>query len=76
MIILRVEDSIEKSLDMLDSSYSIMNKILERPIFFDSVEVRAVVNEISNSRDAVLLVARELASISNNENYEKEKKEE
>ena len=76
MIILSVEDSIERSLDMLDESYSVMTKILDKPIFFDSVEVRSVVHEISNSRDAVLLVAKELTSISKNENYEKEKEEE
>jgi hypothetical protein len=40
-----------------------MSKILDKPIFFDSIEVRQVINDIKGSRDAVLYVANSLGSI-------------
>tara|TARA_B100000686_G_C16734215_1_gene942622 strand:- start:1119 stop:1421 length:303 start_codon:yes stop_codon:yes gene_type:complete len=61
-IILKIEDAIEDSLDVFDKRYESMSKILETPIFFDSLEVRQVVSDISVSRDAVLYVANLLAS--------------
>ena len=57
MIILNVQDSIEQSLDILDERYESMSKILEIPIFFDSVEVRQVVDDIRVSRDSILKIA-------------------
>ena len=40
MVILNVEESLEESLDILDEKYRSMNSILQKPIFFDSLEVR------------------------------------
>ena len=62
VIILNVEDSIEESLDILDQRYESISKILEIPIFFDSVEVRQVVSDIDMSRDAILKVANVISS--------------
>ena len=63
MIILRVQDAIEKALDEIDKSYAVMSQVLERPIFFDSVEIRQVINEIAKTRDMILRVARSLTEI-------------
>jgi hypothetical protein len=63
MIILNVQDSIEQSLDILDERYESMSKILEIPIFFDSVEVRQVVDDIRVSRDSILKIANSLVSV-------------
>ena len=63
LIILRVEDIIEASLDELDSRYQIMSEILQRPIFFDSIEVRQVIAEISATRDVILKIARKLTTV-------------
>lgn len=60
VILIRVEDSIEESLDVLDERYKRMNEILQTPIFFDSMEVRACVDEIKKSRDAILFVANKM----------------
>jgi len=60
ILILRIQDSIEKSLDILDYQYKKISKILEIPIFFDSVEVRQVISEIKIARDSVLFIANEL----------------
>ena len=65
--LLKVQDSIEESLDVLDQTYISVTKILERPVFFDSVEVRQVVNEINKSRDAILYVANALGQVETTE---------
>jgi hypothetical protein len=61
--LLKVEDSIAECLDILDERYESMSKILEIPIFFDSVEVRKVINDIRVSRNSILVVANNLTSI-------------
>ncbi len=63
LILIQLEDGIEESLDILDQKYASMSKILERPVFFDSVEVRQVIRDIRDSRSAVLYVANILGSI-------------
>lgn len=61
--ILEVQDSIEESLDILDQTYSSVTKILGRPVFFDSVEVRQVISEINKSRESILYVANVLGQV-------------
>ena len=60
LLILKMQDAIEESLDKLDSKYNSISKVLEIPIFFDSVEVRQVISDIGSARDSILSVAREL----------------
>lgn len=62
-IIFRVEDSIESSLDVLDQGYRSISDILERPVFFDSLEVRQVITDITKVRNSILQVAEKLTSI-------------
>ena len=62
LIILNVESAIERSLDILNERYEKMNEIVQKPIFFDSIEVRQVIAEIKASREAVLLIADELTT--------------
>lgn len=60
-IILNIEDGLEECLDTLDERYNSISKILEIPIFFDSLEVRKVIDDINKSRYAVLKVANILS---------------
>ena len=62
MTILQFEDTVEECLDIIDERYRSISKVLEIPIFFDSVEVRQVVNDISATRDAILIIANNLSS--------------
>lgn len=62
-IILRVEDEIESSLDVLDERYRSISKILEIPLFYDSPEIKKVVEDVKSSRDAILRVAGSIANI-------------
>lgn len=65
ILILSVQDAIEKSLDVLDKNYSKMSEIVELPVFFDSIEVRQVMSEIQRSRSSILDIAALLTEIDN-----------
>lgn len=57
IIILEIEDAIEKSIDVLNERYESMEKILQKEVFFDSIEVRQVINDIKVSQDSVYYVS-------------------
>ena len=57
-----LEESIEKSLDILNERYASMNEILQKPIFFDSLEIRQVISDIRDCHSAVLLIANILTN--------------
>ena len=73
MIILAVEESIEESLDLLNHHYKKMNEVVQKPIFFDSVEVRQVINDIKQCHIAILKIANKLTSDSGIQSETKEK---
>ena len=62
IILVNLEDEIEASLDEIEESWSAMNKILEKPIFFDSIEVRQCIAEIKKSRSVIVNIADRLTS--------------
>ena len=61
IIILKTIDTVEESLDALDEKYKTFSKILEKPVFFDSVEIRQVIQEIKSSQDLLLEIANKLS---------------
>ena len=61
--ILNITSSLEKSLDILDERYLSISKILEIPLFYDSPQIRKVHADISKTRDSILKVANNIASI-------------
>jgi len=69
-IILRVEEVIEDSLYSLDVSYNKMSDILEKPVFFDSLEVRQTIDEIVKTRELIFSLASELAGSMQEDNKE------
>ncbi len=72
MTILRVQEAIEESLDIIDLKYNKLNKILEIPIFYNSPEVKSVIQEIEDTRDALLYIANQLVNSQENENIEED----
>lgn len=60
MIIIEFEDTVEECLDIFDERYKSISEILEIPVFFDSIEVRRVISEISECRDSLVVVANKL----------------
>lgn len=64
---LLIQDEIEISLDELDQIYGRISKILDIPVFFDSVEVRQVIADINNARNVVLKIADSLSNVTKDE---------
>jgi len=62
LVILRTQDAIEDAPDVFDERYAKMTDIMQKPVFFDSIEIRQVIEDISVSRDAILFVASRLSS--------------
>ena len=62
LIIIRVKDALEDSLEKIDESYFKISEILNIPIFYNSKEVKIVIDEIKNSRDSLLLIASSLST--------------
>lgn len=76
IVLIDIEDAIEESLDILDERYNKINEILQRPVFFDSLEVRQVISEIKETHNAVLIIANKLTRNTREiENVEKTKEE-
>ena len=63
LVILKIEDAVEESLDVLDERYRSISEILEIPLFYDSPQIRQVVNDIKLARESVLKIAQTFASI-------------
>ena len=63
VLILKFQDALEECLDVLDTRYRSTTKILETPVFFDSVEIRQVLSDVRRSHDAILYVANALADV-------------
>tara|TARA_A200000159_G_C7336651_1_gene345332 strand:- start:1843 stop:2166 length:324 start_codon:yes stop_codon:yes gene_type:complete len=61
LLLLRVEDAIEESIAVLDTRQESIARILEIPLFYDSVEVRQVHSDIEDCRESIILVARALS---------------
>jgi len=73
VIILRMQDAIEESLDVLDKRYESISKILNIPLFYDSPEIKRAVDDVRKSREAILYVANQLTSIQEEEEGGNEK---
>lgn len=69
-ILMQMEDAIEESLDVLDERYASVSKVLEIPLFFDSPQIRQVINDIQKSRDSILKVATKIGTLEGEINAE------
>jgi hypothetical protein len=65
VIILRVQDTLEETLDVIDEKYAAITEICERPLFYDSPEVKRVLEDIKSVRNALHGIAYALT-----ENFE------
>lgn len=60
LIVLKIQDALTESLDILDQKYHNLSKILEIPIFYDSSEVRNAINEVEDAKNVMLYIANRL----------------
>jgi len=63
VLIIKIIESIEDSLDILDEKYSSVSEILEIPLFYDSPQIQQVVADLGDSRDAILKVANLVGTV-------------
>ena len=70
VVILRTQDAIEDSLDILDNNYDSISKVIATPLFHDSPEIRRVLTDIHAARASILDVASVLTKIENPEEPE------
>ena len=75
-IILNIEECVESAILNLDESYNKISDILEKPVFFDSLEVRQTTEEISAARALMLEIAEKLTASLVIENNTKEQLDE
>lgn len=62
MIIINMQNVIEESLDIIDEKYYNLNKILEIPLFFNNHEIKTAIDEVKETRDALLYIANQLVN--------------
>lgn len=70
---IETEDKIDDALLVIQEKYKKMSSILDRPVFFDSVEIRQVVNDIYECQVALYDIA---VSVGNAEPEDEETGEE
>lgn len=63
-IIIKMQETIENSLDMIDESYRKISEINDIPVFFDTPEIRRLLVEIDNIKLVILNIANKLSSSS------------
>lgn len=63
-VVLTLENQVEESLDMLDSSYRVIAAVLDTPVASDEPFIKQVLSSVQNARQAVLLVASKIAIFS------------
>lgn len=57
MLILKTEEKLTNILDAIDEEYMEISKVLEKPVFFDSQEVKQVMASIDNVRNTFLNIS-------------------
>lgn len=70
-MILSYQDNLQDALDTIDEKYSNISSICERPLFYDSAEVKEVLRDLRATRDSLHQVAFSLT-----EDFEVEEVEE
>lgn len=70
--LIRMEDALEQSLDKLDERYESISQILEIPLFYDSPQIRQVVEDIKGCQNSILFVANEIGRLEEIQDGEEE----
>ena len=71
ILILNLQDAVEDSLTKINGNYESISEILERPLFYDSPEVRQVLRDVTDVRNSIFLIANTLS-----ENFENDEQAE
>lgn len=61
LLLLKIEDALEESINVLDERQESISRILEIPLFYDSSEVRRVHSDLEDCKESILGVANALS---------------
>ena len=68
------EDKINDSVGKISAAENVIDEILKRPLFYDSPEVRRVLNSIKQTRNEIVAIANSLGMVEEeNDNVRNEK---
>lgn len=62
-----LEEQVEESLDVIDSCYRDIGKVLDTPVFFDDPVVKQTLSSIKKSHTALLMIANKISNFSKKE---------
>lgn len=62
IIVIKVQDAIERSLEELDDSYKNVSSLMKTSVVYDSSEVRLLLNEIEKTINVILKIANILTT--------------
>ncbi len=60
--VLKIQDALQDSMDTIDERYRNMSDILTRPLFFDSPEVRQVLQDIEETKECLHEIAYSMSA--------------
>tara|TARA_Y100000114_G_scaffold151132_1_gene167430 strand:+ start:1824 stop:2135 length:312 start_codon:yes stop_codon:yes gene_type:complete len=75
LVILKMQEVIEDSLDLIDEKYKKISDIHNIPVFFDSPEIRRLLREIEDTKYIILDIARNLSLATSNNKEDEENNE-
>lgn len=75
LIIIKIQDVIEDSLDKIDLKYNKISQISEIPVFFDSPEIKSLLFEIDSVKSIIYEISYDLANTSKKETNKEVDKE-
>lgn len=70
LVILKLEEEIEESLDILDGMFNEMAQLLEVPVVYDDPIVRQVVDVMKRLKQTILVIANKITSVTRSEEDE------
>lgn len=70
LIILKLEEEIEDSLDILDDMFKEMAQLLEVPVVYDDPVVRQVVDIMKRLKQTILLIANKITTVTRSDEDE------
>lgn len=67
LIVIKMQEELEYALDEIDKKYSRITEILDIPVFFDSPEIRRLLEEIKDIKRVILEISARFSKINNKE---------
>ena len=67
LIIIKMQEELEYALDEIDKKYNRITEILDIPVFFDSPEIRRLLEEIKDIKRVILEISARFSKINNKE---------